>query len=74
MATIKLTFHRNTPANRKRYLKLGKLYLTIYSGAVNISRSIYHGEKGKIASSSRVKLLAIFTTNRTGRAVIVTTT
>ena len=46
MTTVKLTFHKNTPANRKRYLKPGRLYLTIYSGAVNISRSIYHGEEG----------------------------
>ncbi len=43
---LKLTFHKNTPKNRERYLKPGRLCLTIYPGAVNISRSIYRGEKG----------------------------
>ena len=42
--TLDLTFCENTPENRKRCLRPGHLYLTIYRGAKNISRSIYHGE------------------------------
>ena len=53
MSTIKLTFHKNTPSNRKRYLKPGQLYLTIYPGAVNISRSIYHGETSKSLKANK---------------------
>ncbi len=42
--TLDLTFCENTPENRKRCLRPGHLYLTIYPKAKNISRSIYHGE------------------------------
>lgn len=42
--TLDLTFCENTPENRKRCLRPGHLYLTIYPKAKNISRSIYRGE------------------------------
>ena len=43
--TLDLTFCENTPGNRKRCLRPGHLYLTIYPKAKNISRSIYRGEE-----------------------------
>lgn len=43
--TLDLTFCENTPENRRRCLRPGHLYLTIYPKAKNISRSIYRGEE-----------------------------